>query len=411
MPLNAIRQFLKLESFSGMLLVGAAAVALGLANSPWAQLYNSFLNVSLEVRLGTLFLAKPLYLWINEGLMAMFFLLIGLEIKREIQEGELSQPAQIVLPGIAAAGGMLLPALIYVGINWGNPGTLDGWAIPTATDIAFALGVLALLGKRVPVALKLFLMALAIIDDLGAIIIIAIFYSHKLSLFSLVFAGIALLVLFGMNRLKIKRVDVYISVGIFLWLFVLNSGVHATLAGVVLAFAIPLRLKDTDRSPLRELEHGLHPWVAYAILPLFAFANAGVSLQGSSLGTLFQGIPFGVALGLFAGKQVGVFGFSWLAVKLGFATLPRRTTWLQLYGVSMLCGIGFTMSLFISSLAFSAPELEQYVRDSRLGILLGSLISAVTGYLILRYTGRKSAKKLNKTTKGLYKSRGKSPCN
>lgn len=402
MPLNAIRQFLKLESFSGMLLVGAAAVALGLANSPWAHLYDSFLHVPFEVRLGTLFLAKPLYLWINEGLMAMFFLLIGLEIKREIQEGELSQPSQIVLPGIAAAGGMLLPALIYVGINWENPVALDGWAIPTATDIAFALGVLALLGKRVPVALKIFLMALAILDDLGAIVIIAIFYSHKLLPFSLVFAGIALLMLFSMNRLKCRRLDGYLAVGIFLWLFVLNSGVHATLAGVALAFAIPLRLKDSDHSPLRELEHGLHPWVAYAILPLFAFTNAGVSLQGSSLGTLFQGIPLGVALGLFAGKQIGVFGFSWLAVKIGFAKLPRRTTWLELYGVSMLCGIGFTMSLFISSLAFSAPELEQYVRDSRLGILFGSLISAAIGYFILRYTGRNRLARNSKKPRKIF---------
>lgn len=382
---NAIREFLKLESASGIILVGAAVLALILNNSPLSGIYDLLLDTPVEVRIGALQLAKPLLLWINDGLMAIFFLLIGLEVKREILDGQLSSLSQIALPGIAAVGGMVVPALIYVIFNLNNPEALGGWAIPAATDIAFALGIMALLGSRVPVALKLFLLTLAIIDDLGAIVIIAVFYSGKLSLVSLVIAGIAVAILIGMNLIGVKRIAAYVIVGVILWICVLKSGVHATLAGVVLAFCIPMRTNEDEACPLRDMEHTLHPWIAFAIMPIFAFANAGVSLEGMSFKTLFEPIPIGVALGLFVGKQLGVFGFAKLSIHLGLAKLPDGVNWLSLYGTSILCGIGFTMSLFISTLAFNSGVVD-YGISARLGILVGSFLSAIAGYLILHYS-------------------------
>ena len=383
--INAIREFLKLESASGIILVGAAVLALILNNSPLSNLYDLLLNTHVEVRIGALQLAKPLLLWINDGLMAIFFLLIGLEVKREILDGQLSSLSQVALPGIAAVGGMIVPALIYLLFNANNPEALNGWAIPAATDIAFALGIMALLGSRVPVSLKLFLLTLAIIDDLGAIVIIAIFYSGKLSLLSLLLAGIAVAILIAMNLIGVKRIAAYVIVGVILWICVLKSGVHATLAGVVLAFCIPMRTEENEPCPLRDMEHALHPWIAFAIMPIFAFANAGVSLEGMSFRTLFEPIPIGVALGLFIGKQIGVFGFSKLAVGLGLAKLPEDINWLSLYGTSILCGIGFTMSLFISTLAFNSGVMDAGI-SARLGILVGSFLSAITGYFILNYS-------------------------
>ncbi|HML94385.1 MAG TPA: Na+/H+ antiporter NhaA [Thermodesulfobacteriota bacterium] len=380
---NAIRDFLELESASGIILVGAAAVALALSNSPLSGLYNLLIETPFEVRLGALEIAKPLLLWINDGLMAVFFLLVGLEIKREVLDGQLSSLDQVALPGIAAVGGMAMPALIYVFFNFNNPGAMSGWAIPAATDIAFALGVLALLGSRVPLSLKLFLLTLAIIDDLGAIVIIAIFYSGKLSLLSLGLAGAMIAVLVAMNLLGVKRIAAFIIVGAVLWVCVLKSGVHATLAGVVLAFTIPMRTKEGEPCPLRDLEHTLHPWVAFFIMPVFAFANAGVSLEGMTLSGLMGPIPAGVALGLFLGKQLGVFGFAWAAIRFGLARLPEGATWRSLYGTAVLCGIGFTMSLFISALAFDGSTAGASV-SSRLGILAGSFVSAIAGYLIIR---------------------------
>ncbi|MCZ6468804.1 MAG: Na+/H+ antiporter NhaA [Candidatus Dadabacteria bacterium] len=382
--LEAIREFLKLESASGIILVGAAVLALIISNSPLSSLYDLFLDTPVEIRIGALHLAKPLLLWINDGLMAIFFLLIGLEVKREILDGQLSSISQVALPGIAAIGGMAIPALIYIIFNISNASALNGWAIPAATDIAFALGILALLGSRVPLSLKLFLLTLAIIDDLGAIVIIAIFYSGDLSVTSLIFAGVAIAALFAMNLLGVKRIAAYVVVGIILWICVLKSGVHATLAGVILAFAIPLRTKEDEPCPLREMEHSLHPWIAFGIMPIFAFANAGVSLEGMSFGSLFEPIPIGIALGLFLGKQAGVFGFSLAAVKLGLAKLPSDINWRMIYGTSVLCGIGFTMSLFISTLAFDSSITDD-AASARIGILVGSFISAIAGYLILSF--------------------------
>jgi NhaA family Na+:H+ antiporter len=382
--LEAIQEFLKLESASGIILVGAAVLALIISNSPLSSLYDLFLDTPVEIRIGALHLAKPLLLWINDGLMAIFFLLIGLEVKREILDGQLSSISQVALPGIAAIGGMAIPALIYIIFNISNASALNGWAIPSATDIAFALGILALLGSRVPLSLKLFLLTLAIIDDLGAIVIIAIFYSGDLSVTSLIFAAVTIAILFAMNLLGVKRIAAYVVVGLILWICVLKSGVHATLAGVILAFAIPLRTKEDEPCPLREMEHSLHPWIAFGIMPIFAFANAGVSLEGMSFGSLFEPIPIGIALGLFLGKQAGVFGFSLAAVKLGLAKLPPDINWRMIYGTSVLCGIGFTMSLFISTLAFDSSIADD-ASSARVGILVGSFISAIAGYLILSF--------------------------
>lgn len=388
---NTITRFFQLEAAGGLLLIAAAALALIINNSPLSWLYNAFLETPVEARIGALQIAKPLLLWINDGLMALFFLVIGLEVKREVLEGHLSKPSQIVLPGAAAIGGMVVPALIYVALNTGNAEALNGWAIPMATDIAFALGVLALLGKRVPVSLKLFLMTLAIIDDLGAIIVIALVYSGELSQVSLILAAVSIIALIAMNRSGVSRLAPYLLVGLVLWVCVLKSGVHATLAGVVLAFCIPLRTSSKS-SPLLTLEHGLHPWVAYGILPLFAFANAGVSLAGVTMESFTHPVPLGIAAGLLLGKTLGVFGLTWLAVKTRMASLPKDANWGHVLGVSILCGIGFTMSLFVGSLAFE-PGVSAYAGEDRMGILTGSILSAIIGYGVMVLACRATPKR------------------
>jgi len=385
--MNALDEFIKKESSAGIVLIFVTIIALLLKNTGLSEFYDAFLNTPVEIRFGGLHIDKPLLLWINDGLMAVFFLLIGLEVKRELIEGHLSTPAQVVLPGLAAVGGMVVPAAVYlyfVGVD--SAGT-QGWAIPTATDIAFALGVLSLLGKRVPVSLKIFLMALAIIDDLGAIVIIALFYTAELSTLSIAVAGAALSALVIMNRLGVDRKAAYILVGVVLWVSVLKSGVHATLAGVALAFTIPLAQKagkavTSKRSMLKSMEHDLHYWVAFFILPLFAFVNAGVDFRSISIEQVLTPVPMGIAAGLFIGKQVGVFGFSFLAIKMGLAKMPQGSNMTQLYGVAILTGIGFTMSLFVNSLAFSDPT--QFMFADKLAILLGSFASGIIGYLVLR---------------------------
>ena len=382
---HSIKDFLKKDSSSGILLILVTLLALILQNSALSDVYTSFLHTPVEIRFGHLHIAKPLLLWVNDGLMAIFFFVIGLEVKREVMEGHLSSLSQITLPGIAAIGGMIVPALVFVAFNKNTEFAMNGWAIPTATDIAFALGILSLLGNRVPVSLKIFLMALAIIDDLGAIIIIAFFYTSELSTISISIAGAALIVLFIMNRLNVARQAAYILVGIILWVSVLKSGVHATLAGVALAFMIPLHSKDENGksfSMAHNMEHNLHYWVAFFILPLFAFVNAGVDLRGISIEEMAGPVPLGIMAGLFIGKQVGVFGFSWIAIKLGIATLPKDATWMTLYGVAVLTGIGFTMSLFVDSLAYNDTKIFHFA--DKLAILLGSLFSGVLGYTILK---------------------------
>ena len=374
--------FFQHQAAGGVVLMAAALLALTLDNSPLAWLYDSLLETPVVIQIGALAINKPLLLWINDGLMAIFFFLVGLEIKREIVEGRLSNLRQAGLPVLAAIGGMVVPAAIYVGINWNDADALNGWAIPAATDIAFALGVLALMGPRVPVALKVFLLALAIIDDLGAIIIIALFYTSSLSPTVLLIAAVATGILAFLNARGVTRIMPYIVVGLIVWVCVLKSGVHATLAGVVIALFIPLkRTNEEGKSPLKEIEHGLAPWVAFGVMPVFAFANAGVSLTGLTISDLFAGIPLGIMLGLFIGKQIGIMGFVWAGVQLGLARLPEGVTWLQIYGASLLAGIGFTMSLFIGTLAFSDPEHASAVR---IGVLTGSLLSAVLGAIVLR---------------------------
>ncbi len=382
--------FIHHEAAGGIILLAAAVLALVLANSPLAGLYDRFLETPVTVRVGALNLDKPLLLWINDGLMAIFFFLVGLEIKRELIVGELSSVDRALLPAIAAVGGMAVPALVYVALNWTDPVALKGWAIPAATDIAFAVGVLALLGSRAPASLKIFLLALAIIDDLGAIIIIAVFYTADLSVTSLQLATVGILGLIALNLRGVTRIAPYALVGLFIWVCVLKSGVHATLAGVIVALAIPLRVYGaTPYSPLEQVEEHLHPWVAFGVLPLFAFANAGVSLKGLTIAALAAPIPLGIALGLFIGKQVGIFGATWLAVRSGLCRGLDDATWPQIYGVAMLGGIGFTMSLFIGLLAFPEP---QYAAAIRIGVLVGSLASAITGYILLHLSsGRVSA--------------------
>jgi NhaA family Na+:H+ antiporter len=386
---SSISRFFQLEAAGGLLLIAAAALALIINNSPLSWLYNAFLDVPVVAQIGAVTIAKPLLLWINDGLMALFFLLIGLEVKREVLEGHLSKPSQIVLPGAAAIGGMVIPALIYWALNKDDPTALSGWAIPMATDIAFALGVLALLGKRVPVSLKLFLMTLAIIDDLGAIVVIALFYSGELSNLSLILAAASILSLIVMNRLGVVKLGPYLLIGLLLWVCVLKSGVHATLAGVVLAFCIPLRTRNEESSPLLTLEHAMHPWIAYGVLPLFAFANAGVSLSGVTLESFTHPVPMGIAAGLLLGKTLGVFGLTWLAIKMGIAALPQGANWGQVLGVSILCGIGFTMSLFVGSLAFE-PGSSAYAGVDRMGILTGSILAAVIGYGVMVVASRRN---------------------
>ena len=382
--------FVHHEAAGGLALMAAALAALVASNSPLASLYDGFLNIPVGVRVGPLAIDKPLLLWINDGLMAVFFFLVGLEIKRELLRGELSTFGQAVLPALAAAGGMAVPAAIYTAINAGDSAALRGWAIPTATDIAFSVGVLALLGSRIPASLKIFLLALAIIDDLGAIVIIALFYTEHLSPDSLLPAAAGVAVLWGLNARGISRPAPYVLTGLFIWVCVLKSGVHATLAGVAVALAVPLRPDtsgpDTPGQPslLEQLEESLHPWVAFAVLPLFAFANAGVSLQGLSLAKLLQSVPLGIALGLLVGKPLGIVGATWLAVKGGLAPRPEGASWRQILGIGMLGGIGFTMSLFIGTLAFPDPV---HAAQLRLGVLAGSIVSAVVGYLQLVGSG------------------------
>ncbi len=376
------------QATPGVLLVLAMLAALAVANSG-AEWYGALFGTTATVGVGEFLIEKPLLLWINDGLMAMFFLFVGLELKREVLYGELSDPRKIGLPLFAAAGGIAVPAAIYVAVNWGDPVALNGWAIPAATDIAFALGILAMLGSRVPVALKVLLTSVAVLDDLAAIVIIALFYTDQLAVGSLGFAAAILCGLLGLNRSGVRKMAPYVVLGIALWVCVLKSGVHATLAGVAVALFIPGgRGADGEDSPAHRAEHGLHPWVVFGILPVFAFANSGVSVVGLSPSALLQPVPLGIALGLFLGKQVGVFGACWLSVKLRLAELPKGVSWLQVYGVAMLCGIGFTMSLFIGSLAFEAKGGPDYAVDDRLGILTGSFLAAVCGFVVLRLACR-----------------------
>ena len=377
-PISAMRDFLRGEAGAGIVLMVVAGLAVVIANSPAAPLYFGALK-SYVLGLSVLH-------WINDALMALFFLLVGLEIKREMLDGQLSSWSRRVLPGFAALGGMIAPALIYAAFNLGSAESLRGWAIPTATDIAFALGVLSLLGSRVPASLKVFLTALAILDDLGAVIIIAVFYTAGLSGLYLGLAGATLAALIALNRLGVMRLAPYLLLGVALWVFTLKSGVHATLAGVALALTIPLTPSpakpDSTTSPLHRLEHGLHPYVAFLVIPVFGFANAGVSFAGLGLSTLAAPVPFGIMLGLFLGKQIGVFGFSWLAIRAGFADLPARASWTQFYGIALLCGIGFTMSLFIGLLAF--PDSDALQSQTKIGVIAGSLLSGIGGWLLLR---------------------------
>jgi Na+:H+ antiporter, NhaA family len=380
--ISLMRRFFDSEASGGMILMGVTVVALALANSPAAGIYFGVLK--------TYVLGLSVLHWINDALMAVFFLLVGLEIKREFLDGQLSTWPRRVLPGIAAFGGMAVPALVYVAVTWNEPALLRGWAIPAATDIAFALGVLAILGTRVPTSLKIFLTALAILDDLGAIVIIAIFYTGDLALPMLGLAALAIAALVGLNRFGVTALLPYLAAGTLLWFFVLKSGIHATLAGVALAMTVPLQAEPKktrdETSPLHRLEHALQPWVAYAIIPIFGFANAGVSFGNLSIEAILAPLPLGIALGLFLGKQAGVYAFTWAAIRLGLADVPAGATRLQCYGVALLCGIGFTMSLFIGALAF--PGQPDLVDATKIGVLAGSLLSALAGFLILRVAPR-----------------------
>ena len=389
---HKIEEFINKESSAGIVLMFVTIAAMVLKNSPLATAYNAFLLTPVEVRFGVLHIGKPLLLWINDGLMAVFFLLVGLEVKQEILQGHLSSLQKVALPGIAALGGMAVPALIYALLNWSETLSMRGWAIPTATDIAFSLGILSLLGSRVPVSLKIFLMALAIIDDIGAIVIIALFYTEQISIVSMIFALAALLVLFCMNLWGVVRREAYVLAGMVLWVSVLKSGVHATLAGVALAFMIPLEVTDRQgklHTPAKSLEDDLHVWVAFMILPLFAFVNAGIQLNEISIAEMLAPVPLGIMLGLFVGKQLGVFGFSWLAIRSGLAAMPAGSDWRQLYGVALLTGIGFTMSLFIDGLAFDDGKMFSYT--DRMAVIVGSLLSGVAGYLVLLRNGAAAA--------------------
>lgn len=381
-----IDDFFKLESAGGILLIIAALLAMVFANTDLRVYYDLLLSTPVGLRVGALLVEKPLLLWINDGLMAVFFLMVGLELKREVMEGELSDPRNIILPGIGAVGGMVAPALIYVYFNHDDPAAINGWAIPAATDIAFALGVLALLGSRVPISIKIFLTSLAIFDDIGAILIIALFYTDNISSTALIIVACCLPVLAIFNWRNVESRSLYIMIGIVMWVATLKSGVHATLAGVILAMFIPMRAKNNpDYSPLKTTEHDLHSVVAFFILPVFAFANAGIDFSGVGMEQLVHPVPVGIALGLFFGKQIGVFGFCYLAVKMGLAKLPSGMNWSGLYGTAALCGIGFTMSLFVGSLAFEETGVN-LLFDDRLGIVIGSLISGILGYVVLRYS-------------------------
>lgn len=389
---SIINKFLQMESAGGILLMFAAVLAIILANSPFSPLYDKLLDTPVAVQIGALEVAKPLLLWINDGLMAIFFFLVGLELKRELLEGELADKRNIILPGIGAVGGMVIPAGVYIYFNWDDPIAVQGWAIPAATDIAFALGVLSLLGSRVPLALKVFLTSLAIFDDIGAILIIAFFYTANLSFTALMVVAAAVPILWFFNKKGYDAKSLYLFVGLIMWVSMLKSGVHATLAGVLLAMFIPLNSKkQPDYSPLKTLEHDLHSLVAFVVLPVFAFANAGLNFSGITLDSMMHGVPVGIALGLFIGKQVGIFGFCALAIKLGLAQMPKGMDFISLYGTAALCGIGFTMSLFIGSLAFEETSVNMLF-DERMGILAGSILSGIAGYLILNYSLKRQKK-------------------
>ncbi len=381
---SAIREFIQLESAGGILLLVAAATALVAVNTPFATLYAALVDTTIAVQVGAVAIQKPLLLWVNDGLMAVFFFLIGLEVKREFLEGELSSARQVVLPGLGAVGGMALPAAIYAALNWHDPVALDGWGIPVATDIAFALALLSVFGRRVPPSLKVFLLTLAIFDDLAAIAIIAVFYSADLSLEALVVGVAALGVGVTLNRLRVTSITAYVLVGVVLWVAMLKSGVHATLAGVLIAFCVPIRDPEGG-SPLRQLEHDLHAPVAYAILPVFAFVNAGIPLGGTGIDDMLHPVTLGIAAGLFLGKPVGIVAFVGLGLLLRVASLPNGVNWGQIVGVAWACGIGFTLSLFIAGLAFQHGSGDYFAGD-RLGILIGSAASAVAAWLVLRWS-------------------------
>jgi NhaA family Na+:H+ antiporter len=387
----SLQKFFTTEAIGGMLLLAAAVMAMILKNSAYGDNYSAFLETPVAVTIGVmdgaLDIKKPLLLWINDGLMAIFFFMIGMEVKREILIGQFSDIKQTILPIIAGIGGIAVPAIFYFLLTADNPEAIQGWAIPTATDIAFALGILALVGPGVPVALKLFLMTLAIIDDIGALAIIAFFFTSKLSMTAIIVAGISVVALITMSMRGVTRLAPYIFVGLILWASVLKSGVHATLAGVILGFCIPMGPREPGReteSPLQMLIHEVHPWAAFFILPLFAFANAGISLTGMKLADLFTGVPLAIMVGLLVGKQVGVFGFSWLAIKMKLCELPEGISWQQLYGAAILCGVGFTMSLFIGSLAFEEGGVLGTTRPDRLGIIAGSLLAGIAGFVVLK---------------------------
>lgn len=388
---STIQSFLQRESSSGIILIFSAVLAMVCANTSLYEYYQLLLSTLFEIKLGDAGISKPVLLWINDGFMAVFFFLVGLELKREVYEGELSSIKQVILPAVGALGGMAMPSLIYFYLNQDDPVALNGWAIPAATDIAFALGILALLGSRVPLSIKVFLTTVAIFDDLGAIVIIALFFTSKISMIALVIVVACIVLLFFLNRYNVVSKSLYIMVGIVMWVAMLKSGVHATLAGVILAFFIPMSVPQREGySPAKSLEHDIHTTVTFFILPVFAFANAGVNLSGMSVADLLHPVPLGISLGLVLGKLVGVFGFCMIAVKLGLASLPKGMSAINLLGVAALCGIGFTMSLFIGSLAFEATAGDMMV-DERIGILTGSIIAGIVGYLILNFSLKKNS--------------------
>ncbi len=382
-----LRDFLQKESAGGIVLIVAAALAMVVANSPYSSAYAAWLNVPVVAGVGSFVIDKPLLLWINDGLMAVFFFLVGLEVKREVLDGQLSSWDKASLPLVAAIGGMAIPALVYLGINAGSPMNQAGWAIPAATDIAFALGILALLGPRVPVALKALLLAIAVIDDIGAIAIIALFYSGNIDTGMLGAGAAALLALAAIGRMRVASSIPYVLLSILLWVFVLKSGVHATLAGVAAAICVPMQARGGAR-PLERMEHALHPWVAFLVIPIFGFANAGVSLAGIEPSALLDPLPMGIALGLLLGKQAGIFGFAFVAVKSGLAQLPEDVSWRMLHGLSLLAAIGFTMSLFIGNLAFADATQVDAVK---LGVLAGSTVAALVGFILIKTSLRDAA--------------------
>ncbi len=364
----------------------AAFIAIVVANTPLSVYYDMLIQIPVAVSVGDFAIDKPLLLWINDGMMAVFFLLVGLELKREVLEGELSDIKKVILPALGAVGGMVVPAGIYLALNYDDPVAVKGWAIPAATDIAFALGILSLLGSRIPTSIKVFLTSLAIFDDIGAILIIAIFYTAKISFGSLMVAAVCIVILTILSRRRVEDMGLYILVGLVMWVALLKSGVHATLAGVILAMFIPARSRNNPEiSPLKEMEHNLHSTVAFVILPVFAFANAGISLSGVGIEQMLHGVPLGVTLGLFIGKQVGIFLICWMGIKIGMARMPEGMSWMSLYGTALLCGVGFTMSLFVGSLAFEETGVNMLF-DERIGIIGGSLLSGIAGYLVLRFS-------------------------